>query len=469
MRNLSELRHYQQHAVEHLVTHPEAGLFLDMGLGKTVTTLTAIWQLMYDTFEVSKVLIVAPKRVAQTVWHTEAQNWSHLTGLKFSLVLGSERKRVEALQAKAEIYVINREMLAWLISHLQGGWPFDMLILDESSSFKHHTSARFKALRLIRPRIKRVVALTGTPMSNGLIDLWAQMYLLDQGQRLGKTITSYRDKYFKPGKRNGAIIYSYDLRKDIPAEEEVGNKIKDICISMKARDYLELPPRTDRIDRIDMTPDIAAKYKSFEKEKVLEYADNLEGGEITAMNAASLTGKLLQFANGAIYTGAIETKDRDFYEVHNLKIEALGTALEAANGNPMLVFYQFKSDIERIQRHLREFKPYLLGKDTLRDVDRWNRKEIPVMLLHAASAGHGLNMQAGGHNMYWFGRPWPLELYQQGVGRLDRSGQAFPVLNLSGVMVGTGDEKVIAAHESNDFTQESVLGWVRALVKMYKG
>lgn len=474
MRSEQQLRPYQRTAIEHVIANTGAGLLLQVGLGKTASTLTAVNDLKFNRLEVDKVLVVAPKRVAESVWHTESKEWEHLQHLTFSLVLGDERKRKEALKAKADIYVINRENIVWLLGYLGGAFPFDMLVIDELSSFKSNTSARFKALRTVRPLIKRVVGLTGTPMPNGLLDLWSQVYLLDKGERLGKTIGGYREQYFKPGKRNGHVVYSYDLKKGDELlganiyEREIYNKIGDICISMKKEDYLDLPPVNHVDIELTMPPDMAQTYKDFERKQVLEYVDGLEGGEITAINAASLSGKLLQFANGAIYTGEGSGKDRAFYEVHNIKIEALREALEAANGEPMLVTYQFQSDVVRIQQHLKEFKPYLMDKKhTLRDVERWNRKEIPVMLLHAASGGHGLNLQHGGHLMYHFGRGWSRELWDQVVGRLDRPGQTLPVFNWTAVLRGTMDDEVTLSLNDKGRRQDGMMTAVKALVKKY--
>lgn len=481
MRNLQDLRPYQQHGVDHVIDNPYSALFLGVGLGKTVTTLTAIAKVLTDE-PTLRVLVVAPKKVAETVWHVEGQNWGHLRHLTFSLVLGDARRRKEALQARANIYVTNRENVVWLTGLYGGMLPFDWLVIDELSSFKSNNSHRFKALKVARPRLKRVTGLTGTPMPNGLLDLWPQMYLLDMGERLGKTIGGYREKYFTPGKRNGAVVYDYNLKRSDNVllgpnifEREIFDKIGDICISMKAKDYLDLPPRTDTVVDIEMSPELSAQYEAFEETAVLQYVADLqktEGQLISAVNAASLTNKLLQFANGAVYADDAQDGkkgiNRPFIEIHTAKLDDLGEKLEAANGEPMLVFYQFQSDIVRIQKYLKEYRPYLLDKaHTLRDVERWNRREIPVMLLHAASAGHGLNLQHGGRLMYWYGRPWSLELYQQGLGRLDRSGQSLPVMSWTGSLAGSMDEKVIASHASKDRGQNALLDAVKALVHKY--
>ena len=470
----SNLHDYQSHSVDHILKHTYSALFLSMGLGKTVSTLTAINRLKYDAFEVEKVLIIAPKRVAESVWHTEAQKWDHLKHLSFSLVLGNERKRKEALKADVDIYVINRENVVWLQAYLGGAFPYDMLVIDELSSFKSAKSARFKSLRILRPRIKRVVGLTGTPMPNGLLDLWPQLYLLDQGERLGKTIGSYQAKYFNPGKRNGHVVFNYNLKKekeDVDVlgsdinEKEIFDKIGDICISMKAADYLDLPKRLDQIVEITLPPELMRQYEAFERDTVLSYAasEGITGDEISAPHAAALTGKLLQFANGAVYRD-----DKSYLEIHSCKIEALEADLEAANGSPMLVFYQFQSDAERIMKQLAAYHPHRFDpKHTLRDVEAWNRGEIPFMLTHAASAGHGLNLQYGGHLLWWFGRPWSLELYQQGVTRVDRQGQRYPVINRTGIVKGTMEEDVIKSLERKDAGQEALMQAVKARIAKY--
>lgn len=479
MRTEQDLRSYQRFGVDHIINNPESGLFLGLGLGKTITTLTAINVLMYERLTIRKVLIVAPKKVAETVWHTEIAAWSHVRHLTYSLVLGDERKRKAALAAKADIYIINRENLVWLQAFYGGAFPFDMVVLDELSSYKSHTSKRFKALKIVRPRIKWIVGLTATPMPNGLLDLWPQIYLLDLGKRLGKTITAYRDMYFTPGRRKNDVIFDYKLRKvDHPElygediyEKEIFNRIGDICISMKARDYLDLPPRTDLISEIRMPADIQAKYDQFEKEAVLQLLDELDGQEITALSAGALNSKLLQFANGAVYTQeARGNAEREFAELHTLKLDHLGEMLEAANGDPMLIFYSFKSDVVRIKKYLKEFKPVELDpRNTLKDIESWNRREKRALIVHPASAGHGLNLQHGGHLMYWFQRPWSLELYEQGVGRVDRSGQTLPVFNWSAVVNGTIDEEVVASHVDKANSQDALLHAVKARIDKYRG
>jgi SNF2 family DNA or RNA helicase len=351
---------YQDHATDHIIDHPYCGLFLDMGLGKTVATLTAIDRLMFDNCEVSKVLVIAPKRVAEDTWTTEKEKWDHLQHLRISKVLGTERQRKEALKAKADIYIINRENVVWLIAHLQGYWPFDLVVVDELSSFKSSKAQRFKALRMVRPKMKRVVGLTGTPAPNSLMDLWPQLYLLDQGERLGKTITSYREKYFNPGAKNGHVVYEYklktvsDIEKELIGadyyEKKIYELIGDICISMKKEDYLDLPKRIDHVVEVTLSAKVMQQYREFEKKQVLTLFGNDE--EISVPNAAALTNKLMQFANGAVYD-----EKRDWHEVHTAKLEALEELVEAANGQSVLNFYTFRHDQERIHKHLKAYNP----------------------------------------------------------------------------------------------------------------
>lgn len=444
---------YQQHATKHIIENYDCGLFLEMGLGKTVSTLTAINDLMFDAFEISRVLVIAPKRVAEDTWTAEKDKWEHLQHLRVSVVLGTERQRKEALRAKADIYVINRENVAWLVSFYGGAFPFDMLVIDELSSFKSPKATRFKALRMIRPKVKRVVGLTGTPAPNGLIDLWSQLYLLDQGQRLGKSVTNYRERYFNPGKRNGNVVYEYKARPD--SYDEIYNKIGDICISMKAEDYLQLPKRIDNNIEIKLPAEIQQKYEQFELDQVLALLD--DAGQISAVNAAGLSNKLLQFANGAIYDD-----EKNWHEIHKGKLEALSELVEAANGQPVLIFYSYKHDVERIMQHLKAYKPKKL--DDAKDVAAWNRKEIPVLLAHPASAGHGLNMQQGGNILIWFGLPWSLELYQQACARLDRQGQTKAVINQRLITKGTMDEEVLKALDRKTGGQEALMQAVKARI-----
>lgn len=447
---------YQDFATQHVIDNPFSGLFLDMGLGKTVSTLTAVNQLMFDDLEVSKVLVIAPKRVAEDTWTTEAAKWDHLKHLRMSVVLGTERQRKEALKAKADIYVINRENVAWLVGMYQSAFPFDMVVIDELSSFKSAKAIRFKSLRMVRPLVKRVVGLTGTPAPNGLIDLWPQLYLLDQGERLGKTITKYRETYFTPGRRNGQVVFDYKLKAE--SEQAIYDKVGDICISMNAKDYLSLPERITRDVEIHMPAPLMAKYEDFEREQVLALENQ---DEISAVNAAALTNKLLQFANGAIYDA-----NKDWHEVHNAKLDALEEIVEAANGQPVLVFYSYKHDLARIQKRLKTYKPRTL--DSRDDIQEWNSGKIQLLLAHPASAGHGLNLQAGGNIIVWFGLTWSLELYQQANARLDRQGQTKPVIVHRLIVIGTMDEDVSKAIERKTAGQDALMDAVKVRILKYR-
>jgi len=447
---------YQDHAIDHIIENPFAGLFLDMGLGKTVSTLTAVNRLMYEDLEIDKVLVIAPKRVAEDTWTTEVDKWNHLKHLRVSVVLGTERQRKEALKAKADIYVINRENVPWLVGFYQSAWPFDMVVIDELSSFKSAKAIRFKALRMVRPMIKRVVGLTGTPAPNGLIDLWPQVYLLDQGERLGKSITRYRETYFTPGRRNGHVVFNYNLRSD--GEQRIYEKISDICISMKAKDYLQLPERINRTVEITLPDKLKAKYDEFEREQILALEDS---DEISAVNAAALSGKLLQFANGAVYDA-----EKNWHEVHKAKLEALDEIIDTANGQPVLVFYSFKHDLARIQEALKKYKPKTL--DDKEDIRAWNQGNIQLLLAHPASAGHGLNLQAGGNIIVWFGLTWSLELYQQANARLDRQGQTKPVIVHHLAVRGTMDEDVMLSIDRKATGQDALMDAVRVRILKYQ-
>jgi SNF2 family DNA or RNA helicase len=455
--NADNLHGYQLAAVDHILTHSHAGLFLDMGLGKTVSTLTAINRLMFEDLDISSVLIIGPKRVAENVWTSEAVKWDHLKHLKISRVIGNEKKRKEALRAKADIYTISRDSIVWLCGQYGGNMlPFDMVVIDESSSFKSPKSGRFKALRMVQPSFKRVVLLTGTPAPNGLIDLWSQIYLLDRGQRLGKTITGFREEYFRPGKRNGAIVYSYDLLND--SEQRIHDAIRDVCMSMKASDYLSLPPRINNYIELPMDAALSKKYNDFERDNVLELYSSEE--DITATTAAALSNKLLQFANGAIYDEA-----RNWHEVHDLKLEAAKEIVEEANGKPVLIAYTYKHDAERLCEALKAYKPVRL--ETEQHIDDWNAGRIKVLIMHPASGGHGLNLQAGGNIVLWFGQTWSLELYQQFNARLDRQGQTESVIVNHLITKGTIDSDVIAALEKKDVKQEGLMQAVKARIAKY--
>jgi len=462
---------YQDHATRHIVEHSASGLFLEMGLGKTVSTLTAIDQLLNDLFEVRKVLVIAPKRVAEDTWSTEVEKWDHLCHLKISKILGDAKKRAAALREKADIWVINRENVVWLVSHLAGNWPFDMVVIDELSSFKSAKAARFKALRMVRPKINRVVGLTGTPAPNGLLDLWPQLYLLDMGERLGKTLTSYREKYFTEGKRNGHIVYEYKMRQEDSLlgkgyyEKEIYEKIGDICISMKAKDYLQLPERLDVEVPVNLGDETLERYHRFEEEEVLKmYPQPPEGGytneiEISAPNAAALTTKLLQFANGAIYD-----ENGKYHELHDAKLDALDEILDVAQ-QPVLVFYSYKHDLERILLKFKSYKPRQLKSSA--DIKDWNDGKISLLLAHPASAGHGLNLQAGGNVIVWFGLPWSLELFQQACARLHRQGQTKNVIIHLLMALGTMDADVLKALMNKTQTQDALMDAVKARIGKY--
>lgn len=409
---------------------------------------------MYDSFEVSKVLVVAPLRVAEDTWSRETQKWDHLKHLRISKVLGSQKTREEALEADADIYVINRENVVWLVDYYKSRWPFDMLVIDELSSFKSSKSQRFKALKKVTPLINRTVGLTGTPTPNGYLDLWPQMYLLDRGERLGKTMTGYRDRYFNPGKRNGYTVFNWEL-KDM-AEAAIQNRIKDICISMDAKDFLELPERIN--NNVNVTMDAKARelYKELEKELILQIGED----EITALTAATLTNKLLQMSNGAVYDA-----DRKFVHIHDEKLEALEEILEF-NEEPVLVFYNFKHDFERLKDRFKKLNPRTL--QTSEDIQDWNEGKIRLLLAHPASIGHGLNIQAGGHIIVWFGLTWSLELYMQANARLDRQGQTNNVIVHHLITEGTVDEDVMAALERKGTGQQDLLNAVKARIEGVK-
>lgn len=460
MLKKEQLHDYQVKAVDMIVNNFNCGLFLDMGLGKTVSTLTAIQELREIGF-IDKVLIIAPKKVAQVTWKDEINNWEHLKGLRISVIDGTAAQRRAAMMADADIYTVSRDNVVWLVVE-HGGvkLPYDMVVIDELSSFKNPASKRFKALRRVRKFIPRVVGLTGTPAPNGLIDLWAQMFLIDEGKRLGKTITGYRDRFFTAGRKNGDIVYQWDLKS--PAEEteqKISDLIKDICISMSAEDYLKMPDKLMYYDRVKLSDKDFKAYKTFEREQVLEF---IESGEtITAASAAALSNKLQQFANGAMYDA-----DRKVLQLHDEKIEKLKELVEAANGQPVLVAYSFRHDLDKIMEALKEYKPVKLEKPE--QVADWNAGKINVLVTHPASAGHGLNLQKGGHIMIWYGLTWALELYQQFNARLYRQGQKKPVSIHHIIATDTVDEKIIKSLDGKDTTQRSLMDAIKEIVELYK-
>ena len=438
---------YQQYAIDYIESHSISAVLLDMGLGKTSITLTAINDLLFDSFDVHKVLVVAPLRVARDTWSAEIEKWSHLKDLRYSVVVGTERERLKALSIPADIYIINRENVQWLIEDSGFPFDFDMAVIDELSSFKNHQSKRFKAFMKVRPKLKRIVGLTGTPAGNGLLDLYAEFRLLDMGERLGRFISQYRDAYFQPDKRNGMIIYSY---KPLPyAEQQIYDKISDITISMKATDHLKMPELISSEYNVQLTEKQKEKYEKLKKELVLTSDDN----EVTAANAAALSNKLSQMASGAVYSD-----DGSIVEVHNGKLDALEDIIESMNGKPLLVAYWFKHDLERIKKRfdVREIK-------SSEDISDWNDGKIPVALIHPASAGHGLNLQSGGSTLVWFSLPWSLELYQQTNARLWRQGQTSNTVVIQHIITkDTIDAKILNALKAKDTTQAELISAVKA-------
>lgn len=449
---------YQAYCIGRLLTDPALGLFLDMGLGKTVITLTAVAELEYHRFAVSRALIIAPKKVAEATWQREAEKWDHLRDLRISTVLGGEAKRIRALNTPADIWVINRENVPWLVEYYRNAWPFDMVVLDESSSFKNHKAKRFKALTWVRHRIRRLVELTGTPAPNGLLDLWAPMYLLDEGQRLGKRITQFRERYFDPDQRGRDMVYSYRPKEG--ADSVIRQLIGDICISMKAEDYLTLPDCVYNDVPVVLDARAAAAYKKLETEALLPVA----GTTIDAGSAAVLTNKLLQLCNGAVYDDQGEA-----VEIHRCKLEAFLEVLDSLRGQPVLVFYNFRHDLERLESALagtgRRVRR-LSGPD---EEAAWNRREIDVLLAHPASCAYGLNLQAGGNHVVWFGLNWSLELYQQANRRLHRQGQTDTVIIHHLVVQGGVDEDVVAALQDKGSVQEALMQALKARIARVAG
>ena len=440
---------YQRYAAEFIITHPISALLLDMSLGKTSITLTAINDLLFDSFEVHKVLVVAPLRVARDTWSAEIEKWEHLKNLRYSVVVGTAQERISALSTPADIYIINRENIQWLVEESGLPFDFDMAVIDELSSFKNHQSKRFRAFMKVRPKLKRIVGLTGTPAGNGLMDLFAEFKLLDMGERLGRLIGQYRNAYFQPDKRNGMVIYSY---KPLPnAEQQIYDKISDITISMKAADHLKMPELISAEYTVQLSEKEKEKYDRLKKDLILSTEDN----EVTAANAASLSNKLSQMANGAVYSD-----DESVIQIHDRKLEALEDIIESMNGKPLLVAYWFKHDLERIKKRfeIREIK-------SSEDISDWNSGKIPVALVHPASAGHGLNLQNGGSTLVWFGLTWSLELYQQTNARLWRQGQTADTVVIQHIITkGTIDEQIMKALKTKDTTQAALITAVKAEV-----
>ena len=447
-----KLHDYQEYAVKFIEEHKIAALLLDMGLGKTITTLTAINNLIYDLFEVRKVLIIAPLRVARDTWSAEVQKWDHLKYLRYSVAVGTAEERIAALKADADIYVINRENVQWLIEQSGVAFDFDMVIIDELSSFKNHQSKRFKALMKVRPKVKRIVGLTGTPASNGLMDLFAEFKLLDMGERLGRFIGQYRNEYFKPDKQNGYIVYSYKPLPD--TEERIYEKISDITVSMKAVDHLKMPELISNEYMVKMSEAEKEKYKELKDELILEVQDT----EITAANAAALSNKLCQMSNGAIYDD-----DNNIIPIHSRKLDALEDIIESANGKPVLVAYWFKHDRMRITERLSKIGIVYQEIKSAQSIKNWNSGKLQVALIHPASAGHGLNLQTGGNFLVWFGLTWSLELYQQTNARLWRQGQQSETVIIQHIITkSTVDEKILKALTEKDKTQTALMSAVKA-------
>ena len=446
---------HQLAGIDWIIDHPACALFWGMGTGKTVTTLTALDLLLYDYLEAGPVLVIAPKRVAENTWSKEASKWSHLGHLRVSKVMGTDPQRRKALNTPADIYVINRENVVWLVDIMERkllrnwpqGWPFRIVVIDELSSFKSNTAKRWRALRSVRGRIHRIIGLTGTPRPNGIEDLWPEMYLLDQGARLGRTLSMFRQHYLLPEKMNGHIVYSYKPRDG--AEAEVYNRLSDICMSIRKEDVLSLPGQVYEDVELTAPHSLLKQYKQFERDRVLECLD--ADGEIVAGTAAALTNKLLQFANGAIYDA-----DGVYHELHTIKLEALEELLEAAGGDPVLVLYAYKHDAERIRERIQ-----CRALDKPEDIDAWNRGEIPVALAHPASIGHGLNLQDGGHIIVWYGLTWSLELYQQANERLNRPGQKNVCRVYHLVLSGTHDSRVLQALKNKDKGQAAAIEALR--------
>jgi SNF2 family DNA or RNA helicase len=432
---------YQEYAIQKIIDDPAVGLLLEMGLGKSVITLTAIQQLLYD---VNKILVIAPLRVAEDTWAYEIEKWDHLRGLRISKVLGNRKKRLDALEVNADIYIINRENTEWLVGRYNTEWPFDMVIVDELSSFKNHKAKRFLALKAIRPLIKRIVGLTGTPAPNGLMDLWSQMYLLDQGERLGQFITHYRNRYF----------YSGDYRRweaKPEAEKRIYNLISDICVSMKSEDWLEMPKIMYNRVEVNLSPEAHKLYRKFERDLLLPHKD----GDITANGAAALTNKLLQYCNGAVYD-----ENREVREIHNIKLQKLEEIIDCANGHPVLVYYSYQHDLKRIKSRLKGARVL----KTSQDIKDWNSGRISVLLAHPASAGHGLNLQAGGNIIIWFGLTWSLEFYQQANARLYRQGQTQNVIIHHILASRTMDNEVMKSLTEKKSGQEALMGALKARI-----
>lgn len=473
MLQRSDLKKHQRFAVRHIIDNPYCGLFLDPGIGKTVISLTAIDELINNCFETGKWLIIAPINVARMTWSNELKEWAHLNDLKLSKVLGTEAERIKGLKTKADIHIINVENVQWLVSYYGDAWPFTNVIVDESSNFKSHDSKRFKCMKMVRPYIDRFIILTGTPATKSLIDLWPQIYLLDGGERLGKNISAYRSMYFNEAAKNGNVVYSYSIKPE--AEEKIYEKIEDICISMSADDYLELPERIDNFRYVELNRKARKQYDEFEREQILEFE---EEDRITAANAAVLSGKLLQFANGAVYD-EIDTDEhldndnpvrltdkacRAYHVMHNDKLDALEELIDEINGKPALLFYTFQHDFDRIKKRFK----FARKLKTEQDFDDWNKGKIRLACVHPKSAAHGLNLQKGGHHVIWYGLPWSLELYIQANARLHRQGQRFVVFVHHLIAEGTIDEAVLDRLRGRRKMLDALMRYVKAKTANYR-
>lgn len=448
---------YQEYMKNKIIEIPKIGCFLDMGLGKTVITLTAIEELKYDRWAIDKVLVIAPKKVAEDTWQHEAAKWSHLADLRVVGVLGTATRRIEALNTPADVYVINRDNTCWLVNYYGLKWPFDTVVLDESSSFKNHQSKRFRALRTVCPKIKRLIELTGTPRPKSYMDLWAQAYLLDGGARLGRTISVYRDIWFTPGRRNRTTIFEYDLKDG--ADEDINKALSDICVSMKAEDYLDLPDLIVHDVSVKLDEKARRDYIRLERDAVLQVEEDI----VTATSAAALSGKLLQLCNGAIYD-----EDHNVVEVHDCKIEAFMEVVEQLHGEHALVCYYYNHDRDRLMAALKNSGLRVRVYASAQDKNDWNEGLIDILLIHPASCGFGLNLQEGGHHIIWFGLTWNLEEYQQTIKRLHRNGQEKPVIVTRLIVEGGRDEDVIQSLDDKDKGQELFLQSLKARIERAK-
>ena len=458
--NEENLHAYQHYCVDWIIDHPACGVYIEMGMGKTVITLTAINELKYFRFETARVLIIAPKKVAEATWSYECSQWDHLKHLKVAILVGDLKYRQAALQSRADVYVINRDNVKWLVDQYRtpSDWPFDMVVLDESSSFKNSQAIRYKALKYVRPNIKRLVELTGTPTPNGMMDLWAQMFLLDGGTRLGRFISRYREAFFKPDKRNQFQIFSWKLKPG--AQEEIMNRVSDICISMQAADYLQLPDFVVQTVPVHLDDKAAAAYRQLERDMILELADD---ELIEAGSAAVLTGKLLQLCNGAVYDS-----DGKVQVIHDCKLDALVETIEQLNGEHCLLFYTYIHDKDRILKRLSGAVPVVRVYTGSQDLEDWNAGKIDVLLAHPASCAYGLNLQHGGRHIIWFGLTWSLEQYQQANARLYRQGQEKPVVVHILTVTGGMDEDVVKSLSGKQDTQDALLNALKARIDIVR-